>query len=196
MPTRLAQSFRRTGSLLAFGLQLGMAVGGMIMQLWLPTTASAEDMSSSEYQVKAAFLYNFSRFTSWPDTDTTQFTLCILGDSPLNGELENLAGKTVHEQLLKVVYPGSPEAAGPCQVVYIAGSYAEQVERALVPLDGKPVLTVSDINGFVDVGGIIGLRTINNKVRFEINIQAASQAGLTISSKLLSLATTIRTGNE
>lgn len=160
----------------------------------LPGTAPAGDPVQQEYQVKAAFLYNFARFTSWPDTGSGTFNLCILGNNPFYGAIDALRDKPVHEQPLTVRHIASTGEAAGCQLLYIDRSMSGQLDGIIAELGRYPVLTVSDIDGFIGHGGIIGLLVINSKIRFEINISAASDAGLSISSKLLTLATTVSTG--
>jgi hypothetical protein len=163
--------------------------------LCMSGAACAESQADSEYRVKAAFLYNFTRFTSWPDSGDKQFNLCILGDSPFNGELENLSGKSVHDRPLVISYPQSPQESTHCHTVFISRARADDLEEIIGSLGGRPVLTVSDIDDFTERGGIIGMYTFDNKVRFSINLENATQSGLSISSKLLSLASTIRMGD-
>lgn len=155
----------------------------------------AEGQTDSEYRVKAAFLYNFTRFTSWPDSGDTQFNLCILGDSPFNSELESLSGKTVHDRPLVISYPQSQEESADCHTVFISRSLTSDVAEIIRSLGSRPVLTVSDIDNFTGQGGIIGMHTVDSRVRFSINIASAARSGLSISSKLLSLASAIRAGD-
>lgn len=160
------------------------------------TQAIAEQQAVTEYHVKAAFLYNFSRFVNWPETPVQAFRLCILGDNPFDEVLDTLIGKTVHESILVVEELTSLNNVHECQIVYLGRSMERQLQPALAEIARYPVLTVSDIDDFTERGGMIGLTLAGNRVRFEINSQAAGDAGLTISSKLLSLATNVKTGGR
>jgi YfiR/HmsC-like len=162
--------------------------------LSLPGVSQADSGGHQEYQVKAAFLYNFARFTTWPDTGSGTFNLCILGNNPFEGAVESLRNKPVHEKPLAVIHIDSARQAANCQLLYIDKSLSGQLAGIIAELGRYPVLTVSDIDGFINHGGTIGFLVIDNRIRFEINIPAASNAGLSISSKLLTLATTVRTG--
>ncbi len=161
---------------------------------WLPAACPAGDAVQTEYRIKAAFLYNFARFVTWPDIPAGQFTLCVFGDDPIDEQLDTLLNKTVHERRLRIMHLKSLAMIGECQLVFVGRSYTHKLSEVISLLREQPVLTVSDIDGFVASGGIIGFRLIDNKVRFEINTGAAGTAGLSISSKLLTLATTISPG--
>ncbi len=166
-----------------------------LLLVWLPVTSPADESLQTEYRVKAAFLYNFARFTTWPELPAGEFTLCVLGSDALGEQLDTLLDKTVHERQLRVIHLNSTTRLDQCQLVFVGRSYAHKLRTVMSALRDRPVLTVSEIDDFISSGGMIGFRLIDNKVRFEINTAAASSAGLSISSKLLTLATTIRSGN-
>lgn len=154
----------------------------------------AEEPAGSEYAIKAAFLYNFTRFTSWPGEnamDTTGFHLCVVGSNPFGDALESLAGKTVRNRPLIIHSPAHEPLDESCQIIFVSQPASERTPDLLAGLGDKPVLTVSDTDNFTSQGGIIQLRLVDRKIRFEINIDAADRAGLNISSKLLSLATIV-----
>jgi hypothetical protein len=158
-----------------------------------PAVAAAEEVIT-EYRVKAAFLYNFLHFVSWPVPHENTFRLCVIGENPFGESLDSLIGKPVHNGILVVEQHSSPENIHDCQLVFISYSLQSRLDMMLAELADRPILTVSDIDAFSDAGGMIELRLADNKVRFEINASAADRAGLTISSKLLSLATRVKTG--
>ena len=158
--------------------------------LWCaPVTATAAEAQQTEYRLKAAFLYNFSRFVVWPQTalqERSEFSLCTLGETRFKGQLDSLVGKIVHNRAIVVKRFYQVEDVLSCHLVFI-GEKQDQTEP-LRTLQEQPVLTVSNVAGFTERGGIIQFMLIANKVRFRINTDAARSAGLTISSKLLSLA--------
>ena len=154
--------------------------------------AHADDAQISEYRVKTAFLYNFARFITWPESalqDRTEFTLCIIGTDPFGVQLDKLTGKTVHAHTLVVRRILNIGDVHDCHLVYISED-ADHAE-VLSVVRSIPVLTVSDAGNFIDQGGIIQFVLVHSKVRFKINVAAASKAGLSVSSKLLSLATSV-----
>ena len=181
---------------LLYGLPRILSVLLMVLLLSAPAHVMADEVRISEYQVKTAFLYNFSRFVTWPQAtlqDRTEFTLCVTGSDPFGPQLDSLTGKAIHEKTLVVRRLSSLAMVDDCQLVYI-GENAERSEILLL-LGGQPVLTISDAAGFIEEGGIIQFMLIQNKVRFRVNVAAANAAGLNISSKLLSLAISVTGGN-
>lgn len=159
-----------------------------------PALCKAEDMAAPEYRIKAAFLYNFARFISWPDSTTGNngFSLCVLGSDPFGELLDSLSGKPVHKQELVIRRLQVLTPEDNCRLVYISSENTPDLDATLSLLKDQPVLTVSDMDDFTSRGGIIRFRLADKKVRFDINIDAANTAGLTISSKLLSLARIVR----
>lgn len=146
----------------------------------------------SEYQIKAAFLYNFAKFVDWPacnacpDSDT--FFIGILGKDPFGEEIRTIAGKTVKGKTLVVLTAETLDELKSCQVIFIGTTVQKDLAAVLHHLQKRPVLTVGDTPGFAEAGVMINLYTVDNKVRFEINPAAAEQSGLKISSQLLKLA--------
>ncbi len=155
-----------------------------------PEYAAAQ--SVGEYEIKAAFLYNFARFTDWPDeADHPQdpFTFCILGEDPFGGGLEaTTRGKSVHGRPVAVEHLGTAPEGRSCRVVFIAPSEHKQLGKILDALDGSSALTVGDSEGFSESGVMINLVVEDRQVRFEVNAEAARHAGLRLSSRLLELA--------
>lgn len=168
----------------------------LLTVLLLSAPVMADETRLSESQVKTAFLYNFSRFVTWPQTalqDRTEFVLCVIGTDPFGTQLDNLTGKAVQDKTLVVRRHSSLALEDDCQLVYMSKN--AELGAILLLLREQPVLTVSDAAGFIEQGGIIQFIVIENKVRFRINAGAAKSAGLNISSKLLSLAASV-TGNN
>jgi hypothetical protein len=157
----------------------------------LAASGTARAQVASEYDVKAAFLYNFTKFVEWPPSafdERNDFQLCVLGDDPFGKSLkvvedERVAGRRI--TLLRT--PKLAEAEG-CHILFISRSEKSRIPHILQDLGASPVLTVADTDGFLDEGGIINFRLEGSKVRFEINQQAAERVGIKISSKLMRLA--------
>lgn len=148
---------------------------------------------ASEYAVKAAFVYDFSKFVTWPDrafkAQDSPISICVLGDNPFGGALDRIvAGKIVDGRSFSVLYPASAEDAKTCQIVFISRSKQGQLKEILGVLGASSVLTVGDSAGYAAQGVMINLFLENDRIRFKINDRAAQKAGIEISSKLLSLA--------
>jgi hypothetical protein len=156
----------------------------------------AQSNSSSEYQVKAAFLFHFAQFVEWP-TETFKdssapFTYCTIGEDPFHGALDqSLSGKTIGGRSLRVQHLKEPQEAQVCQVLFIGDGEQRRMEAAMANVKGNPVLTVGESTNFANAGGMIGFCLEQNKIRFEINLEAAGRAKLKISAKLLALAKTV-----
>jgi len=150
-----------------------------------------------EYEVKAAFLFRFAQFVEWPPDAFKgagePFTYCTMGDDPFHGALEKtLNGKTIGERPLRVEHLNGAEKVGECQVLFVGGAGdGKHVEEMLANTGTLPILTVGEADRFAENGGAIGFCTEDNKIRFEVNLDAAGKAGLKISAKLLALAKTV-----
>lgn len=148
--------------------------------------------AQAEYLVKAAFLYNFAKFVRWPDEERgATFTVCVLGRDPFDDALDSLQGKQVKGRDITVERINDVDAAADCHMVFVSDSERERLPAILSRLQQHHVLSVSDIDGFASHGGMIGLLTLDNKIRFDVNIASAEAAGLSISSNMLRLARTV-----
>jgi hypothetical protein len=151
---------------------------------------------SSEYEVKAAFLFHFAQFVEWPP-DTfkeagTPLVYCTIGEDPFHGSLEAaLNGKTIGARSLHVRHLKQPSELQGCQVVFLGEKEKRLFPTVLELLKSSPVLIVGESEHFVQDGGTIGFFLEENKIRFEINLDAAEKAKLKISSRLLALAKTV-----
>ena len=146
--------------------------------------------------MKAAFLYNFAKFVEWPPdaikNSGDSFVVGILGEDPFDKDLEaGFNGKSVQDKKLIFKRLSSLEQASDCQVIFISRSEEERLGSILGKLRGSPILTVSDMDEFIQRGGMVGFVVENNKVGFNINRTVAEGAGLKVSSQLLKLAKTI-----
>jgi len=178
---------------LCCGVLLSLVIG--FSAIGFPGQAKAAEEAASEYAVKAAFLYNFTKFVEWPAaafvSEQQPFFLCILGADPFGAALDAVAGKPVGSRKIELRHLKAAEQAGTCQIVFVAAGEAWSGNRLL---DGKAILTVSDAPGFASRGGVIGFVVVEGHVRFEINPMAAARANLTIKSQLMRLATIVKEG--
>jgi hypothetical protein len=169
-----------------------------VLALALAMPAAIPAQAVNEYEVKAAFLFNFTRFVDWPPgSGSGPFCIGIAGADPFGGALEEaVKGRSAggHAIAVKHFKPGEESAA--CEIVFISGADARKMRVALGRLQHAAVLTVGEGPGFCHSGGVIAFQIEDNKVRLEINPEAAQRARLQISSKLLSLATLVRDTGE
>ncbi len=168
-------------SVLALLISAGMAL--------LP--ARAEVPAATEYQVKAAFIYNFAKFVEWPEEALANrpFVIGIVGQDPFGSLIDNaVAGKTVRNSKIVIRRFPRVEDAADSHILFVSGSEGNNVDRVLKQLGRAPILTVSDTERFAEQGGMVQLIMDQNRVRFAINVAAVERAGLKPSSQLLKLA--------
>jgi hypothetical protein len=151
---------------------------------------------SREYDLKAVFLYNFASFVDWPDSafagPQAPFVVGILGQDPFGPVLDEVvAGERVRDRPLVLRRFSRVEEVRGCHILFVAPSERRQVNDVLSRLKEAPVLTVADFPGFTEVGGGIGFRTEENRLKIDVNAAVLRAAGLTVSSKLLKVARVI-----
>jgi hypothetical protein len=186
VPRRESPQLWRTRTLLALGAAVALSAqahaGGA------PT--------ASEYSVKAAFLYKFGAFVEWPpnafSSSTSPLVVCVAGEDPFGAALDQtVGGQHIGQRPVEIRRLERVERGAGCQILYIGGSKRQSVADALRNVKGAPVLTVTD-GRRGGPQGIIDFTVTNNHVRFTVDPDAAAQCGLTISSKLLSVAIAVR----
>ena len=146
--------------------------------------------------MKAAFLFHFAQLVDWPapspGEENRPLTLCTLGQDPFGGDLETtLQGKSIGTHRVQIRHVRQPQDVPGCQVVFISGRDRKQVVSLLASLKNDAVLTVGESDDFVKQGGMIGFCMDSDKVRFDVNVDAAARAKLKISSRLLLLAKSV-----
>jgi hypothetical protein len=170
--------------------------GVLVAMLVIANAVFGQAQSAEEYRVKAAFLFHFAQLVDWPAdgpaNDKEPFTLCTLGKDVFGGDLEStLQGKEIGTRPLRIRHLREGQEVRGCQVLFLGVSDRKQVAPLLAPLKDETILTVGDSDDFVRQGGMIGFLMDNDKVRFDINLQAAGRAKLKISSRLLLLARSV-----
>ena len=153
----------------------------------------AQSPIPDEYQVKAAFLFNFAKFVEWPAAafkgPEDPLAICVLGQDPFGSTLEDVVrNKTVANRAFVVRSVLNAQQATTCQIVFVSASERKRFRLLLDELKGRSILTVGEADDFTASGGIINFKLKDARVRIEIDPNAADRAGLHISSKLLSLA--------
>lgn len=162
----------------------------LIILVLYTSLSSVQASVRSEYEIKAAFLYNFTRFVSWTNPPEKELPLrvCVLGDNPFGDLLAPLAGRKSQGRELEVRIIENIPNADSCHVLFISMSESRNLPIIITLANEQQMLTISDIPNFIRKGGIIGYIKQGNVIRFEINLQAANTAGLHINSRLLELA--------
>jgi hypothetical protein len=162
--------------------------------------ARAQSQAFDEYQVKAAFLYNFAKFVEWPSDSfknpTDPISICVLGANPFGHRLEDaVKGKQINERRLLVRQISDVAEAAACHIVFVAAETKRPADL-LGRVKASPVLTVGETANFAAAGGVMAFKLESGKVRLEISILASDRARLRISSKLLSLAEIVKEGKK
>jgi hypothetical protein len=164
-----------------------------------PQGAWAQGEDGAVYQVKLAFLYNFAQFVQWPadafPNTHSPLIVCVAGADPFRGEIEqDLRGRTVGGHPIEIRKLRSNDLPAACHIIFIPAGEKKLAEKLVAATKGSSTLTVGETKGFADLGGVINLTVEENKLRFEVNLDAAMQTRLKISSKLLALAKIVKVG--
>lgn len=156
------------------------------------TVPAATDDLAREYRIKAAYLYNLSKFITWPDEATqdksTPVMICVYGYNPFGQYLEKLQERTVKGRPIAIRYVNDRQPINGCQILFISQHNTAMPRQLAAPSASSPVLTVSDDEDFLSHGGLVALVTVNNNVQLDINLSRAKQAGFIISANLLEVA--------
>lgn len=179
------QTFHRHAAPLAFAVVL---LAG--------TTLRGDAQGTTTGEVKAGFLYNFARFTEWPRdafaSDTAALVIGVAGDEALRRNVDNvIRGKVAGVRPLKTRHVKDANDTAGVQVLYVGGTAASRAEDFVRAVNAGPVLTVGDVDQFPEKGGMINFLISDNRVRFEIRMDAAERSRLKVSSRVLTLAKTL-----
>ena len=183
--------------------RIGILIIALSVSLsWAPgALAQDRDSSnSSEYLIKAGFIFNFAKFVDWPPTTFAQpdspIVIGILGTDPFGAIIDQIVqdkkigGRGFVVKRLK--WGTDLKDLKECKILFVGASERVHIDELVQIVKGLPILTVGETPGFAEHGGVIRLVLEDNRVRFEVNVDAARQAGLTISSRLLTLARIIQ----
>ncbi len=190
MTTLKGRGLRRSVCLLVFLLLMAFHVEG-----------PAQEMVSREYQIKAVFLFNFTQFVGWPpaafEEASSPLVIGILGEDPFGDFIDQtVRGELSQNRPLVVKRFADVSELDDCHILYIGLHAKQEVRDALKKIESKPVLTVSDADGFARMGGTVRFYSEDGKIRIRINSKSAEDANLVVSSKLLRLAEVIRVNDN
>ena len=157
----------------------------------------AQKSKPTDYDVKAAYLYNFGKFVEWPEKtageDGDSFAICVLGRDPFGPALDTtLMGQSIGGKKAIARRIAKVEDAAGCRILFISASEEDRLTNVMAALGHMVVLTVSDIPQFSQRGGMIQFVSAENRVRFEVNLSNTASVNLTLSSELLKVATAVR----
>jgi hypothetical protein len=153
----------------------------------------AAEADSKEYRLKAAFLYQFAKFVTWPNDVGDTLTIGVYGQDPFGDALATIQGKTAQGKRIVVMRVSTlSELKHCCQIIFISDSEQGRLNEITKVLNRVPVLTVGETKGFPMEGGMVGFVRKGTKLKFEVNLQAARQSGLTLSSQLLKVGSVVK----
>ncbi len=169
----------------------------LLAHVLAPLVSAQEDGSAGEYEVKAAMLYNLMQFVEWPASSYSSpqalTVLCLLGRDPFGSSLTSVASnKVVEGRPVEIRHLQDMAAARVCQLLYVSSSERKRIVEILANLKGSSVLTVGEMTQFAARGGMIQFGLEEKRVRLEINLDAANQSGVKISSRLLAIARIVK----
>lgn len=181
------------------GLALILALALSAISPVLPAQEGPAKAASKEYQVKAAFLYQFAQFTSWPESafagPESALVIGVLGEDPFGGYLDMVVkGEKKDRRSIRIHRFTKVEEVAGCHILFLAGSQDGELERILPGLKDKIVLTVGETDRFTRSGGMVRFEIQSTKIRFKVNLRAIQAADLNMSSKLLRLADIVSSG--
>ncbi|MDA3947197.1 MAG: YfiR family protein [Helicobacteraceae bacterium] len=168
-----------------------------IVTLFFPASLMAEYASMTD--IKAAYIFNFIRYTSWPEVDEKEavFHLCVHKNSDIRQSLKLLENKIVKNQSITIVSVENPgEELSLCEVLVLPELKEEELKTFISAAKSSKILTVSDSEGYAGLGVMINLVVRDNKVKFEVNLDEIEDSELKISSNLLKLATIIQSNKR
>jgi hypothetical protein len=178
---------------------VNLALGAWAAALLMSLAAAPAQRDSTEYGVKAAYLYQFGRYVTWPAAAVRSgtFHICVAGADPFGGRLDAAVdGASIEGRPVATRRVARPEDAQACRILFVSDSEQTNVAGILSALDRAAVVTVSDMPNFVQRGGMIQFVVDKGRVRFEVNLALMQEAGFSVSSDLLRVASAVRTGGR
>ncbi len=178
-----------------------LLLSGVLICLLAQFASAQPDVINREHTLKALFIYNFGSYVEWPpaafSSDGRSFVIGVLGSSPVESTLREIAAtKTINGRRIAIERFNSAAAVRPCQILFVAGEVSPSEQQAAIQrLGDAPVLVVGESAGFAQRGAAVNFFIEANKIRFEINVDAARQRELKISAKLLALAKIVGQGS-
>jgi hypothetical protein len=162
--------------------------GVLAVQLLMPAAALAQEVTAPA--LKAAFIYNFVKFTEWPVTlpAAEPFVICVIGDAAVGDALERAVKGQEFSGRPLVALAAATAPQNTCRVLYVSGATVGEAGQVIAGLEDSPVLTISDIPVFSDTGGMAQFFFERGRLRFTIKVDAVKRSGLKMSSRLLKLA--------
>jgi hypothetical protein len=159
----------------------------LAVTLLMPIVTGAQDVTAPE--LKAAFIYNFVKFTEWPDMPPVSdpFVICVIRDAAVGGALgREVKGREFSGRRIAVLSLLTRPTES-CRVLYVSGGTGDEARQAIAGLEDSPLLTISDVAGFIGIGGMVQFFFERGQLRFTIRADAVRRSGLRMNAALLAL---------
>jgi hypothetical protein len=167
----------------------------VLLLLLAPAARSfaADPQTLTEYQIKAGFFFNFTRFVDWPESafvsTSSPILVCVLGETPLTDLLTDVAlGKVVNGRAVSIRRVKASDDLRRCNLLFISAEEERHTAEILASVKKTNTLTVGETPGFAQAGGMINFSIQENKVKLELNLEATTRAGLKVNSKLIAVS--------
>ena len=180
---QLRAAFRRTVALTIVVIVTAAAAGCA-----LRPAAAANSGTQREYMIKAAFVYDMLKATQWPKVHAGRVVLCVLGRDPFGAAWRSIKGRPIGKGRLDIVAVQGAGDFGGCDALLVGTSERERWPQVRSALDAHPILTMSEMTGFAQDGGMVALMNVENRLRFDVNLKAVRKAGLNINTDALEQA--------
>ena len=168
---------------------------GAVLLLW-PFLASSAAQLQDERAVRAAFVFNLTKYVEWPHP-ASELVIGFVGESAMGEMLQNmLAGKTSDSRTIRVVISPSDEELQRCQILYVGYPSSRKIRLTVDKVRNKGILTIGEADSFAQDGGMVGLVRAHDQIQVQVNLTVTQEAQIKISSRLLSLSTIVRTAPE
>jgi hypothetical protein len=154
---------------------------------------SAESAPSLEYKVKAAYVFKLLSFVEWeaatnPQSSNSVTNICVVGDDPIKEAIQLLNNKTVKGRTISIDQKHLNDSLADCHIVFVTRAEASHLDEILLKVDSRVNLTISDIKGFAELGGMVELAIVEDKVKLVINRKKVNESAIQFSSKLMGVA--------
>lgn len=163
----------------------------------MPAMPSEDGIHLVEQEIKAGLLYNFMKYTDWPEGApdlNTPMVVCLFGGDPFDGRLQPMSGRTVNQHVIEIREPKTAGELTMCSLLFVHANAKPQWPQLRAALAERAMLTVSDFDGFADSGGMIEFTRMNNRIGIRIDFQAVMAAHLQVQDRLQRLASRNRDG--
>jgi hypothetical protein len=164
--------------------------------LSFPMEASAkEEIKLYEQEIKAGLLYNFLKYTNWPEQTSSEISVCIFGPDPFDGYLRPMEGRSVNQRRIRILNIHSINELSECNMLFVSESGKPQWPDIRKSIAGQAILTVSDIRDFAQLGGMIEFGRKDGRISVNLNQDAVNDAELSVQERLLNLVTIVKGGH-